>query len=409
MSSAILLTQLRDLGLWPAEEPVQRQILELSEQFSDGRLLARELIQRDLLTPYQANQLLTGKGAPLVVGPYQVLGRLGEGGMGQVYKARHRQLRHLVALKIIRPERVRHALVVARFAREIQAASTLNHPNVVRGYDADQSAAGYYFAMEFIEGIDLSRLVKQQGPRPVAQACALIQRAALGLQHIHEHGMIHRDIKPGNLMIELRHTDGATRNQVKLLDLGLARLNEDPSQEGPQRPGLTHVGTLMAPDFMAPEQARDAREADIRSDIYSLGCTFYFALTGRPPFPGGTVVQKVMHHQLDEPPRVEQLRLEVPTELAQIVRRMMAKQPADRYQTPAEVAAVLAGFAVDAPAVQAQAIAPLPEAFDPFELLTPEPPRRSARNWPRVALLAVMAGGTGILILLALWLRSLSQ
>jgi serine/threonine-protein kinase len=353
MDSTTFVSQLRAIGMWPTDAPVQQAVEELSRQTADARLLARDLIQRDLLTPFQANQLLTGKGNDLVVGPYHLLERLGQGAAGQVFKARHQRLHRIMALKLIHADRLTSPVAIARFHREIEVAASFAHPNVVRAYDADQAGTNYYFAMQYVPGTDLSHRVKQSGPLPIAEACDVIRQAALGLQHIHDHGMAHRDIKPSNLAIVEGgpQTGSATDpacgslvpGQVKILDLGLARLCEEPSEEARRKPALTQLGAVMGTaDYMAPEQGRDSRAADARSDLYSLGCTLYFALTGQPPFPGGTPLEKMMHHQLDEARPVEALRPEVPPTLRGIVRKLMAKEPTERFQTAAEVATILA-------------------------------------------------------------------
>jgi serine/threonine-protein kinase len=317
-------------------EPNQLQELQrdLQGRFPEPKALARELLQRGWLTPYQINQLFLGRGPELLLGSYLLLERLGEGGMGVVFKARNWKLGRVVALKIIRKERLTRPDTVRRFHREIRAAAQLSHPNVVHAYDADEVAGTHFFAMEYAEGIDLARLVKQSGPLPVEKACDYIQQAALVLQHAHESKLIHRDIKPSNLVL----TKG---DVVKILDMGLARLQHDAGDETSSI--LTQEGAVMGtPDYIAPEQALHAHLADIRADIYSLGCSFYFLLTGLPPFPTGTLMQKLLRHRMDEPEPVEKLRPEVPVGVAAIVRRMMAKTPEERYQTPGEVAAALA-------------------------------------------------------------------
>ncbi len=350
-----LAAQMRELGFWsPDDAGAQRIVEELARAHTEPRRLARELLQRELLTPYQANQLLTGKGAGLIIGPYLILDRLGEGGMGKVYKARHRKLHRLVALKVINPERVSNAMAVERFYREIQAVSRLSHPNIVWAFDADRAGAVHYFAMQYVPGRDLARMVKQSGPLEVGRACDFIRQAALGLQHIADHGMVHRDIKPSNLLIvdlanqPARPDSGilATALQtdlVKIVDLGLTRLSEADAGSGPPLTTLTQTNILMGtPDYIAPEQARNSHAVDIRCDIYSLGCTLYFALTGRAPFGGNTpALQKIMHHQLDEPEPLETVRPGIPPALALIARRMMAKRPEERYQKPGEVAQAL--------------------------------------------------------------------
>jgi serine/threonine-protein kinase len=336
----------------PLLNPAQQQELAgaLQDRFTDPRSLARELLQRGWLTPYQVNQLLQGRGQQLVLGPYMLLERLGEGGAGQVFKARHQRMNRTVALKVIRKELLADPEVVSRFYREIQVVSQLTHPNVVHAYDAGPIGPTHVLVMEFVEGIDLGRLVKQSGPLPVSQACEHVRQAALGLQHAHERGLVHRDIKPPNLMRVASPDRVASASSlatshlatIKILDLGLARLRQ--KADGSEGNSLvTPHGSMMmgTPDFLAPEQALDFHAADIRADIYSLGCTFYYLLTGRPPFPGGSLAQKVAKHLLEEPSAIAQLRADVPAAVGKILSRMLAKRPEDRYQTPQEVAEAL--------------------------------------------------------------------
>jgi serine/threonine protein kinase len=356
MDSRTLIQKIHDLGLWAENQTAQQQVQELGGRLSDVRLLARELLERDLLTPYQANQLLLGKGDGLLVDGYLILERLGEGAMGQVFKARHGRLHRLVALKIFRPEHVTNPVAVGRFLREVRAAAQLAHPNIVRAYDAGQVAGTYYLAMQYLDGRNLSRLVQQEGPLALDRACDYALQTALGLQHIHEHGMVHRDIKPSNLMVtrpslERGNESNATGlvgpwGQVKILDLGAARLCEEPEETAGKRQPLTKLGTIMGTaDYMAPEQAISSKHADIRSDLYSLGCTLYLMLTGQPPFPGGTALEKLMRHQLDEPPAVEKLRPDISPEVRAVLRRLMAKKPEERFQTPHAAAEALAAAA----------------------------------------------------------------
>ena len=332
----------------------QHRLLDLTQLdelnslgFPDPKALAKELIQRGWLTPYQANQLLNGKGQQLLLGSYILLERLGEGGMGQVFKARHRNLNRISAIKLIRKERLDNPNAVRRFQREVRSAAALSHPNIVLAYDADQIGGTHLLVMEYIEGaIDLSKLVKKNGPLPVPQACEYIRQAALGLQHAHERGMVHRDIKPANLLL----SDGG--KTVKVLDMGLARLDHPAVEDDELSSTMTQEGTVMGtPDYIAPEQALDTHTVDIRADLYSLGCTFYYLLAGRVPFPGGSFIQKINKHQFEEPLPVEKLRPEIPPDIAKVVRKLMAKKPVARYQTPAEVAAALARQRSDAAAV----------------------------------------------------------
>ena len=278
---------------------------------------------------------------------YRVVGLTGTGGMGVVYKAEHRLMRRLVALKIIHRELTADPHAVERFQREVRAAASLTHENIVAAYDAERAGEIHFLAMEYVEGTDLAAVVEREGPLPVAAACEYVLQTAAGLQHAHERGMVHRDIKPHNLML----TDG----RIKILDFGLASLTENPGRiadsptdfdhDLPQRAELTAVGAVMGtPDYISPEQTTDARSVDIRSDIYSLGATLYFLLTGRPPFSEGTVMDTLKSHAEHDPERVDSVRVEVPSAVADVVARMMAKEPADRFQTPAELADALAPF-----------------------------------------------------------------
>jgi serine/threonine-protein kinase len=281
-----------------------------------------------------------GRNAELLLGSYVLLDRIGAGGMGQVYKARNWKMNRIAALKVIRKERLDKPETVQRFYREARAAAQLNHPNVVLAYDADEVNGTHYFAMEYVEGNDLAQLVKQKGPLPVEQACDYVRQAALGLQHAFERGLVHRDIKPSNLLVTMRTgSQGGQYGTVKILDMGLARL----AAAGPDSVSeLTVEGAFMGtPDYIAPEQTLDSRTVDIRADLYSLGCTWYYLLTGLVPFPGGTFGEKLLKHQLHYPVPVEQLRPEVSAPVAALLTRLIAKRPEDRCQTPAELVAVL--------------------------------------------------------------------
>jgi tRNA A-37 threonylcarbamoyl transferase component Bud32 len=284
----------------------------------------------------------TDETVPLIPG-YEVLGELGRGGMGIVYQARQLERNRIVALKVIRKERLSNPETVRRFRREAQAAARLSHPNVVAIYDHDHEGETHYLAMEYVPGVTLQRLVEDAGPLPVWQACDVVRQAALGLQHASEQGLVHRDVKPANLMAVARA--GAAlpaRPLVKILDMGVARMTPpcDPAEESLST--LTRDGSVIGtPDFVAPEQLEDPHNADVRADLYSLGCTFYFLLSGRVPFPGGTLVQKLDRQRWETAPSVDQLRPEVPAAVAAVVRRLMAKHPDDRYRAPAELAASL--------------------------------------------------------------------
>jgi serine/threonine-protein kinase len=378
-------------------EPDQMEEISnrLQPRFPEPRALAKELLNRDWLTPYQVNQLFLGRGQDLVLGQYVLLERLGEGGMGQVFKARHRTMGRVVALKIIRKERLDKPEVVRRFHREVRAAAQLKHPNVVLAFDADEINHTHFFAMEYVDGIDLSRLVKTRGPLAIDQACDFVCQAARGLQHAHECGLVHRDIKPANLFVTrlpgLSGGPSANRPrpvpalvadasgsisavnqgpQVKILDMGLARLHPAMQEEG--TPGVTQEGVVLGTvDFLAPEQAVNASNVDIRADIYGLGCTFYYLLTGQVPFAGTTAMEKLLKHRCDDPVPLEQLRPEVPSAVAAVVHKMMAKRPEDRFQSPTEV--VLALSRIAGSNVSAQALAPTTGGAGPIPAAIPLP------------------------------------
>ena len=317
------------------------------------RVLANNLLRQGWLTAYQAQELVRGRGADLVVGNYVLMQQLGEGGMGVVWKARNWQTGKVVALKLIKKTRLDSPKSVKRFLREIETASQLSHPSIVAALDAGNVGERHYYAMEFVEGSDLARQVKKMGPLPVEQACVYIRQAAEGLQHANERGIVHRDIKPHNLLVTATGggPDEPVVFRVKILDMGLARIVR-PEDDEDQPSMLTEAGLLMGTvDYLAPEQAKDARSVDIRADLYSLGCTFYFLLTSKPPFPGGSAPERLERHQKEPPPPVELQRPDVPPAVAAIVHKLLAKQPADRYQTPAElINALTAVLAKKAPA-----------------------------------------------------------
>jgi serine/threonine-protein kinase len=326
-----------------------QEAARLAADFPEPRDWARQLIQRGWLTAWQIRQL--GKGRDLVIGDYLLLEMVGEGGMGQVFKARHRRLQRLTALKVIRHDYLQSPSAVERFHREARAAARLSHPNIVTVYDAGEVNGTHYLAMEFLEGQTLASVLKNQGRLPIGLACEYIRQAAIALQHAHQQGLVHRDIKPSNLMLCNPRPGSPAAGSIKVMDMGLARLNPTLG-EGPAT-GLTEENAVMGtPDYIAPEQAMNASSVDIRADIYSLGCTLYHLLTGQPPFPGGSMANKLAWHMAAEPQQVEQLRPELPPNLAAILRGMMAKRPEHRYQTPAEVAAALEPFCIHEESIQ---------------------------------------------------------
>jgi DNA-binding NtrC family response regulator/tRNA A-37 threonylcarbamoyl transferase component Bud32 len=328
-----LLQSLRSSGVLEPEQ--QLELDSRPPATATPQELAEELLRRGWLTPWQLEQLLGGRSQDLVLGQYVLLDVLGQGGMGVVFKGRQRRLKRLTALKVIRPERLTSPSAVQRFHRETEAAARLAHPHIVQIYDAGEVNGRHFLAMEYVEGTDLARLLGKQGPFPVLQACDLVRQAALGLHHAHERGLVHRDIKPSNLLVTARG------GLLKILDMGLARLA--PSAEGGLTADhLTQSGAVLGtPDYIAPEQALHAGTVDLRADLYSLGCTLYHCLAGRAPFAGDSVTQKLLKHQLESPPPLETVRPDVPPPLAQVVSRLMAKRPEDRFQTAAAVAAAL--------------------------------------------------------------------
>ena len=306
---------------------------------SESRDTLLELARQAVATPVSNPSLHAVASIPpeLVDHPrYRIIAPLGEGGMGVVYKAEHKLMERIVALKVISKRLTANEQAVERFRREVRAAAMLQHTNIVTAYEAEEVNGLLFLVMEYVEGISLDRFAaKQKNPIPVAMACHFIRQAALGLQHAHRQGMVHRDIKPQNLML-------TRKGQIKILDFGLARFGEDlVTDDGLSTPNLV-VGT---PDYLAPEQARNSHDVDIRADIYALGCTLYYLLARRVPFPGGTAFEKMIHHTESTPDALSKLRPDVPLEVCAIVEKMMAKDKDQRYQSPVDLATALAPYA----------------------------------------------------------------
>jgi serine/threonine-protein kinase len=342
---------------------------------ADGLALAKQFVEWNWLTPYQVEVIFSGNAESLLFGDYRLLEHLGTGGMGNVYKAAHLRLNRMVALKMIRAQSMRATSnsdeLVRRFQREAQAVAQLLHPNIVILFDYNEFNDTHFIAMEYVDGVDLMKMVQTQGPLSVPHACDYIRQAANGLQHAFEFGMVHRDIKPSNLLVtrpsnpvnryrgpKSRDSDkhlkpgdtplpvprGNAGGVVKILDLGLVRFSES-LDDHDTLTALTMQGSVIGtPDYIAPEQARDASKVDIRADLYSLGCTFYFLLTGRAPFPNGTSVEKLFQHQNETAMPLEQIRPGIPAEVTGIVQRLMSKKPDSRFQTPAELSDAIAAL-----------------------------------------------------------------
>jgi serine/threonine-protein kinase len=336
------------------------EIAPLLAGFADCLALARELIARDWLTPYQGNQILTGKEAQLVLGAYRLRERVGEGAMGQVYKAWSLRLDRIVAVKTIHKELV-NPKATDRFRREVEAAARLDHPNIALVRDADDANGKPYLVLDYIDGVNLAMLVKQQGPLPIAEAAEYARQTAVGLQHAFERGIVHRDIKPGNLIVTMGKGSQDGTPLVKILDFGLACFES----ENDDKTRLTQIGSLLGTvDYVAPEQAQNAGEADIRADIYSLGCTLFYLFTAQPPFPGSSVVEKLGPRVTGEAPHVRAVRPEVDPALDDVLAKMMARRPDDRYQTPIEVAQALEPFARPLPAPAPGVVMAIPVAAE---------------------------------------------
>ena len=283
--------------------------------------------------------------APPVLAGYEVLEEIGRGGMGIVYRARHRDSGQVVALKVIRKEKLGSADLVSRFRREAQASSRLQHPNLVQVFEADLAGQTPFLAIEFVPGLTLQKLVEDAGPLPVALACDFIRQVALGLEHADRMRLVHRDIKPSNIMVLApAGLPLPPRPLVKILDMGVARLFQ--AENDVPLTTLTRDGSVIGtPDYIAPEQLENPRGVDIRADIYSLGCTLYFLLTGQVPFPGGSLVQKLDRQRWHVAPAVGQLRPDIAPAVAAVVRKLMAKHPDDRYQNAGELASALEALA----------------------------------------------------------------
>jgi serine/threonine-protein kinase len=396
---ALFLEQLRQAQILDPTQLDQAQRHPLARG-EDPVPLAKDLVQKGWLTLYQAKELLQQRAADLVFGPYRVLDLLGEGGMGRVFRACHQTMGRAVALKVIKAEHLESPTAVQRFHQEIRAAAQLTHPNIVTAFDAGQAGAAHFFAMEFVEGADLGRLVKQSGPLSVAASCDYIRQAALGLQHAHERGLVHRDIKPANLLLS-RAVSANGLGTIKLLDLGLARMQGPDDQPAN---GLTRLGTVVGtPEFLAPEQAVNSRKVDIRADLYSLGCTFYYLLTGQPPFRGTSLNDLLLKHAVEAPPPLETFRADVPPAIQNIVRKLLAKRPDERFQTPAELAAALPLVRKKDVAYSAiptaQVVVPAFEGKSNNSPLGLQLPPAARRGWKRMA---VITASVAVLLLVGL-------
>lgn len=306
---------------------------------SNPRKLATAFKRAGLLTEWHIEKIFAGKYRGFFLGKYKLLGHIGTGGMSSVYLAEHIGLQDKRAIKVLPKKRVNDASYLARFKLEAQAIASLNHPNIVLAHDIDQEGDTHFIVMEYVDGLDLSLLVRRDGPMDISTAADVIAQAARGLDHAHSRGVIHRDVKPANLLLD-------QEGRVRLLDMGLALMASEEEQSLTVANNENVLGTA---DYLAPEQALNSHKVDHRVDIYGLGCTLYFLLTGRPPFSDGTLAQRIIKHQNEMPRSIRELRPDCPGELEGMCVKMLQKDPKYRYQTAKEVAEVFERFAARIP------------------------------------------------------------
>ncbi len=339
------LSYLKQSGLltasqWETAQNAAKQLHQNRTANSNAGIvesLASELVTLGLLTQWQASQLLKGQ-TGFVLEKYRLLGPVGKGGMGHVFKARDDSTGAVVAIKVMSRKLTGNQTLVNRFRREIRASSLLNNPNIVRTLDAGRVGKVDFMVMEFVNGDQLDRITSRISSIPVSIACDIIRQAAIGLQHAHAQKMVHRDIKPGNLII---HWSPDGRGTVKIMDMGLVRL----SDEGAEKTSVTRAGQVMGtPDYMSPEQGWDTATVDARSDLYSLGCTLFCLITGRVPFPGDNPLQVLMARCSKDAPSASSYRPDIPEEVNGILLRMTRRDPNARFQTAAEVISALTPF-----------------------------------------------------------------
>ena len=332
ISSEKLLATVKKSGL-VAEDDLARCLASLADKNrgplpNDPREIIEVLVEEDLVNRWQAENLLKGKYKGFFLGKYRLLGHLGKGGMSQVYLAEHSVMERLVAVKVLPSRYVENPNYLDRFKREARAVAALDHPNIVRAYDIDQDGKTHYIVMEYVDGRDLQRIVSEDGTLNADDAADYIAQAALGLQHAHEAGLVHRDVKPANCLVDNRRT-------LRLLDMGLAKFSKD---SHPSLSAIHDDSVVGTADYLAPEQARNSQTVDSRADIYGLGCTLYFALTGTPPFPEGSIAQRLLKHQNEQPASIFDKRPDAPKALVDLCGRMMKKSPDERVQSAVEVA-----------------------------------------------------------------------
>lgn len=344
---------------------------------ADCEQFAQQLIDADVITAWQHEKLKEGRHKGFFLGRYKLLTHIARGGMSDVYLAEQVMMERRVAIKVFLPHLLQNASHLERFFQESQTQAKLDHQNIVKAHDFGSEGKNvHYLVMEFVKGVDLETLVKQRGTPAFAKACDFMIQAADALSYAHSKNLVHRDIKPANLMLNERGT-------VKLLDLGLARVLGDEGASLTLKYNENAIGTA---DYLAPEQAVDSHNVDARADIYSLGGTFYFLLTGRPPFPDGTPVQRLMMHMSQEPKPIIELRPDTPPELVDICQKMMAKKAEDRYQSAQELRETLQKWLS-----RQEALADL---LSEEPLLVPEPTPPPAKPQPRPAMEAAASSSS---------------
>lgn len=329
------IRSLTETGLLSVQE-LQRAETSMPDSAgkTDGANLLRHLVAVGKLTRFQATTVADGKAKSLVLGNYMLLDKIGAGGMGQVFLARHRRMNRQVALKVLPERALSSPISVERFRREVEVAAKLVHPNIVTAYDADEANGTHFLVMEFVDGQDLASFVKRSGPLPLQQAVDFVLQAAAGLEYAHRQGVVHRDIKPSNLLVDGEGT-------LKILDLGLARLVMGAESGNAQTQAeLTQDGAVLGTvDYMAPEQALNTKVANVQADIYSLGCTLYYLLTGQATYQGETLMQKMLAHREAPIPSLRAICSEVPEQVDSIFKKMVAKKHEDRQSSMANVIA----------------------------------------------------------------------
>lgn len=300
---------------------------------ANSHAFADSMVKDGVITEFQKEQFMLGKWRGFTIGKYKLLERVGVGGMGQVFLGEHMFMKRRVAIKVLPPAKAEQPSALGRFYREARAAGSLEHPNIVRTHDIDQDGNLHFIVMEYVDGTNLLDMVRKHGVLEPGRAASYMRQIADGLEYAFRNGIVHRDVKPGNILVD-------RQGLAKILDMGLARFYRDSTDMLTVKYDDKIV--LGTADYVAPEQVANSHEVDVRADIYALGASFYFILAGHPPFPTGTVSQKLLWHRTKDPTPLREIRPDIPQGLAELIAKMMVKDPNERFQTPAAVAAALA-------------------------------------------------------------------